>query len=166
MEQSPNVKIISVIIAILLILGVGYILIGKYNVPAKNIPQTSVDNTSNQEPAVIVENTPKVDGILSAPAGFPKDIPLENGAVLESATTRYPDQEAQQLSVSYRSSRTVAQKYAEYKAYMTQAGYEITEGATNAPVRAIFGTKSNANLSVAISSSKSVTLVQLSYLIK
>ncbi|OHA88642.1 MAG: hypothetical protein A3C70_03530 [Candidatus Zambryskibacteria bacterium RIFCSPHIGHO2_02_FULL_43_14] len=165
MEQSPNVKIISAVVVILLILGVGYILMGKSSVPESN-PQTSDNDGGSQEFTAVVENIPTVGGTLSVPAEFPADIPLENGAVLESAITRYPNQGAQQLSVNYRSSRTVAQKYAEYKNYMNQAGYEITEGATNTTVRAIFGTKSEANLSVAISSSGGRTLVQLSYLLK
>ncbi len=114
----------------------------------------------------MVKNTPMVNGIISVPVGFPQGIPLESGSLIESATTQYPGENVQQLSISYRSSKTIAQKYTEYKDYMNQAGYSLTEGNKSAPVRAIFGTKENTNLSVAISSSEGKTLVQLSYLLK
>src|SRR3989344_4196668 len=114
----------------------------------------------------VVEKTPMSNGVLPAPKGLPQGIPLEGGKILESATTQYPGQNARQLSASYRSSKTVSQKYTEYKNYLLSAGYKITEGSLTAPVRAIFGTKADANLSVAISRSDGTTLVQLSYLLK
>jgi len=170
MEQPQQIKTISAIVIVLLVLGVGYVLYAKYRAPRDENQQVSnsSDNAGgNQKPMkVVVENSPVVNGALSVPIGFPKDIPIEKGVILESATTNYPDQKAEQLSLSYRSSKTIAQKYAEYKDYMSRAGYTLTEGSTSAPVRAIFGTKENANLSVAISSSKGKTLVQLSYLLK
>ncbi len=148
-------KAISIIIVVIVIFGTGYLLFGKYRRSASDRPMT-----------VMVENTPMVNGTLAVPAGFPRDIPLDRGEVLESATTQYPAQNARQLSVSYQSSKTAAQKYAEYKNYLETSGYEVTEGDANAPVRGIFGTKADANLSVVISSSEGKTLVQLSYLLK
>ena len=164
-EQSQNTKIISAVVVIFLILGIGYVLFGKYRAPGEVNRQAS-DDSDDQEFIVMVENTPMVNGTLSVPAGFPQDIPIEIGGVLESATTHYPAQDAEQLSVSYQSSRTIAQKYGEYKNYMTASGYQITEGDVSSQVRAIFGTKENVNLSVVISSLEKRTLVQLSYLLK
>lgn len=156
--QNKNLQTISAVVIVLLVLGAGYFLFQKYKTPA---------DIGNQEPmVVVVENTQMINGVIAAPAGFPQDIPFEKGHILESAVTRYPEQNAKQLSVSYQSPKTVAQKYAEYKNYMGQAGYTITEGDPNAPVRAIFGTKTDANLSVVISNPDDITLVQLSYLLK
>lgn len=166
MEQSPQIKTISTFVIILLILGVGFLLLTKYRV-SLNQENPPTSGGVNDEPAtVLVKNTPVVNGAISAPEGFPRDIPLEKGVILESATTYYPGENVQQLSVSYRSSKTIAQKYTEYKDYMNRTGYDLTEGGASAPVRAIFGTKENTNLSVAISSSEGKTLIQLSYLLK
>ena len=163
--QSQDKKIVSVVIVILLVLVAGYVLFGKYRASNQaNLPVSG--DTDDESAMVVVENTPMVNGTLSVPTNFPQEIPIERGEILESALTRYPEQNAQQLSVSYRSLRTVAQKYAEYKSYLNQAGYDITEGGANAPVRAIFGTKEAANLSVFISRADNRTLVQLSYLVK
>ena len=167
MEQPPQIKTISAIIIILLVLGAGFLLFLKYRTSSLNQENSPTSGGTNGEPAtVVVKNTPMVNGIISVPVGFPQGIPLESGSLIESATTQYPGESIQQLSISYRSSKTIAQKYTEYKDYMNQAGYSLTEGNKSAPVRAIFGTKENTNLSVAISSSEGKTLIQLSYLLK
>ena len=167
MEQSSQIKTISAIIIILLVLGAGFLLFLKYRTSSLNQENSPTSGGTNGEPAtVVVKNTPMVNGIISVPVGFPQGIPLESGSLIESSTTQYPGENVQQLSISYRSSKTIAQKYTEYKDYMNQAGYSLTEGNKSAPVRAIFGTKENTNLSVAISSSEGKTLVQLSYLLK
>ena len=167
MEQSSQIKTISAIIIILLVLGAGFLLFLKYRTSSLNQENSPTSGGTNGGPAtVVVKNTPMVNGIISVPVGFPQGIPLESGSLIESATTQYPGENVQQLSISYRSSKTIAQKYTEYKDYMNQAGYSLTEGNKSAPVRAIFGTKENTNLSVAISSSEGKTLIQLSYLLK
>ena len=166
MEPSQNAKRNSIVaLIVFLILVVSFVLSGKYRSSVQEDSLTS--GGANDKPAmVVVENTPVVNGILSVPAGFPPDIPLEKGKILESATTQYPEQNARQLSVSYQSSKTVAQKYAEYKTYMSQAGYTVTEGGSGSATKAVFGTQAKANLSVVVSSADGATLVQLSYLLK
>ncbi|MBI2065550.1 MAG: hypothetical protein HYT68_00555 [Candidatus Zambryskibacteria bacterium] len=162
--QLQNTKTILLVVAVLLVLGLGYILLsGKYQSQIKRTP-TSVgaDNSA----IVTVKNTPMVNGALPVPDGFPPEIPLESSVIVDSATTHYPEINALQLSVSYESQRTIAEKYAEYLSYMQQAGYEITEGDANAPVRAIFGTEEKTNLTVVVSDSANSTLVQISYLLK
>lgn len=172
MLQSKNIKTVSVIV-ILLILVVGYVLFRKYPAPNQENLLTS-DSVDDRSATVIVENTPMVNGTFSVPTGFPLDIPLERDGILESATTRYPGQNARQSSISYRSSRTLAQKYTEYRDYMRQAGYQMTEGNTTspiknisgAPVRNIVGAKGSESLSVTITShSDGGTIVQLYYLL-
>lgn len=164
-DQPQNKNRVTTIIAILLVLGAGYALFRGYGVPTKEISPASAEN-NNGFGMVTVENTPLVGGVLVAPPGFPQDIPIETGKILDSATTRYPEQNAEQLSVSYQSLKTVAQKFAEYKDYMNRAGYSVTEGDAGAPTRTLFGAKDKAGLSVTITSSGGKTVVQLSYLIK
>ncbi|MDO8471231.1 MAG: hypothetical protein Q7S49_01340 [bacterium] len=167
MEQPPQIKTISAFVIVLLILGAGFLLFLKYRTSSLNQENSPTSGGTNEEPAtVVVKNTPMINGVISVPVGFPQGIPLESGSLIESATTQYPGENVQQLSVSYRSSKTIAQKYTEYKDYMNQAGYSLTEGSASATVRAIFGTKENTNLSVAISSFEGKTLIQLSYLLK
>jgi len=165
MEQSQPIKTVSAIIIVLIILVGAYLLFAKYGVPGGVNQEESLNG--NQEPMVVeVIETPVVNGTLSTPTGFPQDIPIENGNITESTTTNYPEQNAQQLSLSYQSSQSVDSIYTAYMNYMSQAGYEITEGDASLPVRALFGTTADANLTVAISSMEDQTLVQISYLVK
>ena len=146
-----------------MVFGVGYLLAGKYS---GSNQKDLLDSAPDQSQIVTVENTPTVDGALVVPAGFPPDIPLEEAEILESATTYYPNEKAKQLSVSYRSLKTITQKYAEYAAYMSEQGYKITESGPNSPVNTILGIKESANLSIVIKSLEGKTLVELSYLSK
>jgi len=166
MEQQKKTKTILAVVIVLLLLAIGYVLSTKDRSPNQDNSATSGEDNGSFA-TVVVENTSAVDGALPTPAGFPEDIPIETGNILESASTKYPDQNAEQLSLSYTSSKTVAEKYTEYKTYMTQASYDVTEGDASSPLKALFGTKTEANLSVVISSSEEgLTLVQLSYLLK
>ena len=165
MEDSQHTKTIFAIIAIILILVAGYFLLIKN----KGSLSTKLPGSSGQETKpmkVIVENTPVVNGSLSAPRGFPQEIPFEQKGLIESAITHFPEQGAQQFSLSYNRSKSVATKYAEYKKYMQKASYKITEGNSNTSTKAIYGVKADANLSVVISNVSGKTLVQLSYLLK
>lgn len=164
MEQTHNTKTIVVAILVLLILGGVYMFFEK-----KGFKSTGEDRgstaTNKEQATVVVENTPVSNGTMKAPTGFPADIPVESSAIVESATTRYPES-ATQLSLSYESSKTVSEKYKEYITYMKQAGYEVTEGDANSPVKAIFGIKGDSNLTVAVSNTSGKVLVQISYLLK
>lgn len=166
MEQPQNIKTVPAVIIILLVLGVGYVLFAKYRTSDNQGNQPISGDTSDELTIVLVKNTPIVNGAIFAPREFPEDIPLEGGSLIESATTQYPRENARQLSVSYLSSKTIAQKYAEYKTYMNQAGYSLAEESVSSPIKSILGTKKDANLSVAISSAGEQSLVQLSYLLK
>lgn len=165
MEQQPhNTKTILIVVVILLIIGLGYALSkGKGIKGGDPLDSENVDNTPE---VVVIEDTSAVDGVTPPPAGFPSDIPIETGVVLESSTTHYPELNARQLSLSYQSTKNVSEKYTEYKNYLNQAGYAVTEGSSSSPVRAIFGTKDNANLSIVISNPDGETIVQVAYLLK
>ncbi|MDP2642040.1 MAG: hypothetical protein Q8P21_01995 [bacterium] len=164
-QQPRHAKIVPAIVIVLLIVAIGYVFLKTSQSPA-NTPSLESGNATSQSGMVVVENTPAVNGAIPVPEGFPQSIPLEEGEIVESATTHYPDQNVRQLSLSYRSSKTMNQKYAEYKEYLNRTGYEIKEADANSPVKALFGTGRESNLSVVISNSGDSTLVQLSYLLK
>lgn len=155
------------LLAVLIVVGLYYsfsqnFFFGQRNTDNQNL---SGENITNQEaPTVMVRLSPLVNGIPAIPQDFPQEIPLEAGKVTKSATTFYLDQNAKQLSLSYQSGKTVVQKYAEYKNYLTQAGYQVTEGDSKAPIRSIYGTKGRNNLSFVISTVTGGTLVQIAYL--
>ena len=163
-EQTPNKKTILAVIVIVLVLALGYFLFPKY-VPDEN-PTLPEDVNDTAPMKVVVEHTEAVNGILPAPKGFPQDIPIEKLDIIESAITDYPEMNARQLNISYRSKKTVAVKYKEYKDYMTKMGYALSESGTGSTLKAIFGTKEDVNLSVVVSGAEGGSFVQVSYLLK
>lgn len=163
-QQTQKIKTVTSIIVILLVIGVGYVLFTNY--PFEINKLTTPDEENGGVPNIVIEKTPVANGELPAPSGLPKDIPIESSNILESITTKFPDQGMIQSSVSYLSSKTSIEKYSEYKAYLAKAGYEVKEGDSAYPVMALFGTKADANLSVVVSNSQGKTLVQLAYLFK
>ena len=165
MENIKNNKILPIIF-VLLIIGGLYVLYVWMSGVDKTIPVDEPASSTNQSDIVTVKNTPLVRGSLTTPPGFPEDIPIEAGQILESATTNYPNSKIEQLSLSYHSSKTVNQKFDDYKKYMQLKGYQITDSSASSPTKALFGTTVDTNLSVAISNSEGKTLVQLSYLLK
>ena len=166
MEQSQNKKIVPIIIILVLIVSYSYFMVIRGDQPDQP-DQPSKPSVIGNEAVVTVENTIMIHGVLSAPKEFPEDIPLEKEMILESATTNYPNKNTRQLSVAYKSSGTIMQKYLDYRNYMSQAGYNviIEEKDENSLARTVFGSKKNTNLSVVLSSLESGTLVELSYLI-
>lgn len=164
MEPTPQIKPVYAIIVSILVFVIAVALYLNYQVPRKD--SEAVVNPETAPENVVVEYAAAVNGAFSAPAGLPQDIPVEKNEIIESATTQYPDQNAKQFSLNYISSKTVAEKYKEYKNYMVKEGYTFEEGNVNSSVLAIFGEKANANLTVVISNSNGETLVQLSYLLK
>lgn len=166
MEKQLDTKTIYSLIIILLILGAGYLFFSQYDAYKQPIPTEAPGDAMDETESVIVMNTPLVNGVLTIPKDFPQDIPVESESILESATTRYPGQNALLLSLSYESSQTIAQKYAEYKNYMQLAGYEITEEDINVLAKGIFGVKEDIKLSVVVSASGNETLETLETLVE
>lgn len=152
--KNSNLLITLIVVAIL---AIGFLLSGKY--PLFN------GSRNNLSAVVTVRNTPMVDGTLPVPPGFPAEIPIETTEVLESATTYHPDQNATQLSLSYRSTKTILDKYKEYRDFMNQAGYNLTENSVS-EIKTLSGIKSDTSLSISMRNVDGETLVELSYLLK
>jgi len=161
-EQTLNTKLILAVIVVIALLALGYFLSLKYN-PEKGSPEGTNETTPME---VVVEHTQAVNGVLPAPKGFPTDIPIEKFGIIESAVTDFPTSNARQLTLSYRSKKTVALKYAEYKDYITKAGYTLSEGGTGPNLKYASGVKGDVSLSVVVSAAEGGSLVQIAYLLK
>ena len=153
----------KVVLFLVIIVATSGIVLG--NILSWKVPRFG-DRTNKLSAVVMVENTPMVDGVLPIPRGFPLELSPERAEIVESATTYYPHQQAKQLSVSYLSSDTMQEKYNEYRSYMLQAGYNLTEGGKSSDTRTLSGDKGSSTLSITISNTDGKTLVELSYLSK
>lgn len=163
-QKGPDKKTILAVVVVLLVLALAYLVATKYD--SKKVMEDAEKAKETEPLDVVVSYTERVNGVLPTPPGFPTDIPVEKTDVVESAVTDYPTLGAKQLSLNYQTSKTVAAKLAEYRDYMKKTGYTITESNPASPVKALFGTKEEANLSVVISSYNGKTLVQIAYLLK
>ena len=165
MENSSQTKTVSALVVIIAVFVVGYLML-KDDMPEVVVQEETVNTAQEQSGEVVIQNTAMVGGSRSLPAGFPEEIPHEDENIIESAVSQYPGHSAKQLSLSYHSTKTVSANYTEFLNYMQKAGYKVTQGNSASPVRALFGTKSDADLSVVISGSTGQVLVQIAYLIK
>ena len=151
------------ILAIILALGFLYMLYD--NIGTLSNDGQDGKNFTSASMVVKVENTLAVDGVLSAPKGFPQDIPLESQKITDSAVTLYPHEHLKQLSLSYQSVKSMDQKYTEYVGFMRQAGYEIEKEQKLSTKGTISGKKEEAMLSVILEKGSGVgTLVQILYI--
>ena len=95
------------------------------------------------------------------PPGFPTFIPVEVDGVKESYSMNYEEQNSFQYSLSYLSKKTISEKFMEYESFMTQSGFDVKKDPENF---LLFGTKSNDDLSIVITSREEGTFVTLTYL--
>ena len=161
MNTSNHHKAISLVV-IILMFTVGYMLLKTSTLSSKK--ESISNNLTEASMRVTVENTMATGGVLSAPQGFPQDIPYENHDISDSSVTHYQYEHLKQLTLNYYSSTSVLQKYAEYLNYMTQSGYEITRQEESPISSLISGNKAGVTLSVDISENTgTTTLVKISY---
>ncbi len=124
---------------------------------------------------VIVENVVRGDGVTVAktdvtksgsklPQGFPNDIPVELVNVIDSYKAFYEKVQATQYTVSYTSDRDREDLWNMYSKFMNDSGYRIDVAQTSRGLGQISGAKGDDSLSVVVTSSNGVSLVQLSYL--
>ena len=158
MRLTPLVKAVTPA-ALLIVLAV--MIVSQWD--KAQAPIVNNEPLKEGEQVVHLEKTPAVNGALPPPSGFPLDIPVE-GNITDSLTTTISGYKAKQLSLAYRTTGAVADKYEEYKNYLKNAGYQVQEGASSAPVKAIYGTKTGINISIVISNGGTDTLVQVAYL--
>lgn len=133
------------------------------------ISKKSPSNT--QKPEVTKENVlvNKVDLNSTSdkeklPQGFPAFIPVETKDAFESYSASYPERKITQYTVSYKTSKTVSEKYDEYLSFMTKNGFTFSNDGQNKETGTLYGTKNGDDLLVVVSKSEDKTSVQISYL--
>lgn len=169
-EQASNntaaMQIPVLAVLVLVIIGVISYLMwsGTMRLPFTQEPRES--EMTEEIPAVVEYTQKTAEGLTPAPAGFPQDIPVEQEQIFESLSITYPGLSVKQLSVSYLTSKEVSEKYAEYRNYLTSAGYWLSEGISDPEMKSVTGVKEDSQLLVVVSNQGSGVMVQLAYLIK
>ncbi len=161
---NMNVKIVLGALAVVVVLIAGYFAFRYFS--SSSAVDMNTSGINGRASDAIVEGTPTVNGVLTVPVGLPEGLPIEEGNIVESVSTEYIEHNARQINVSYISAKTEAEVYDEYKKYVSENGYEVSEGDPSSAVRSITGKKENANLSVTVSTQEEGTLIQISYLMK
>jgi hypothetical protein len=122
-----------------------------------------------------IESVVKKDGVTVAktdvtksgsrvPQGFPSDIPIESINVIDSYKAFYEKVQATQYTVNYTSDRDREDLWNMYSKFMNDSGYRIDVAQTSRGVGQISGAKGDDSLSVIVTSSNGISLVQISYL--
>lgn len=158
-SQKPKTSVVTIIAAFVLALIVAYVLSlsFKHNSNPISRPITH-DNVAVQK----IDLT-KATGNARIPAGLPQDIPLDTATLTESYTMDYKDMGVTQSSVSYTSTKSLADLYKTYTDYLTKNKYSIKGGASTNTVKSLYGFTEKADLSIVLSTQNKQSLVQISY---
>jgi len=163
--MSPSIKFLTFLVLIVLILGAGWFYF------SAKAPQTDI-----REEAVVEEETEDINGVKVTqaniaetgtsrlPAGFPKDIPVEEVNVIESYRAVYTEQNVTQYTVSYTSTKSRDALWDMYNSFMKSAGFSLDTSASFKSLGQISGSKGSDGLSIVLSARSGLTLVQVSYL--
>ena len=108
--------------------------------------------------------TPFEDGVLSAPEGFPEEIPVEDENIVQSETSTFADWSAVKRSVMYHSEESIESKHGEYRSFMESSGYSVTETKGENGLVTLTGDKDGENLSVTITLWEEFTRVFITHL--
>jgi hypothetical protein len=98
------------------------------------------------------------------PDGFPAGLPIELSNITNSTKVVYTDHGVTQYTVSYTSKKTAADLWTAFNAYVTANGYKLDTANTSKSLGILRASKDKLELSVAISSAKGLSLVQISLL--
>lgn len=164
--NRSNNKTIAIVIAVVVIILIGYLILkgGGTEPMVENTPQTvSTDTLENVivQPANVAGATSEAEKL---PSGMPNGIPVETENIWESYSMTYPSRNLVQYSVSFYSSASLAEKFAEYDQYMTAAGYEFGRDGKSEANGILYGVKDGDDLSVYLTTQDGRTSVQLTYL--
>lgn len=86
-----------------------------------------------------------------APTGFPKELPIESGAVIvQNYEAQAPTGQHQATRV-FESKKTVAQNYKLYLDYLTKNGWQIKAKTESPALSSIFAVKADGFLTINIS---------------
>lgn len=164
--MNPNIKFLSLLVLVVVALGLGWYFVSN-RVPAP------IDDVGGE--VVKDENTKEINGVLvteasladtgsKLPAGFPRDIPVEQINVTESYRAVYEERGATQYTVSYTSNKSRDALWDTYNSYLKSAGYSIDTTSTSKSQGQIMGSRENDTLFIIISARSGLTLVQINLL--
>jgi len=89
--------------------------------------------------------------IDEVPAGFPADLPIEQGAAITSNFSAQASDGRIQDTRAFESAKTVKQNFTLYSDFLTQNGWTITTSSETEMLSSIFATKDSGELAVNIS---------------
>ena len=165
-QQSSNKSVILLVVLFIILLIVTFFMsrwFSQHKTPSAS-PETSQSNITHENVKVIKTDLSSSSGQKSKiPIGFPSAIPVEEKTITESQSTAFPDRNMVQSTLSYTTTKTVSQKYAEYLAFMTKDGYTFAKDGKDEKNGFLQGTKGTAALSVSISSLSGKTTVKIAF---
>ncbi len=113
-----------------------------------------------QAPVVVVPvSTPepkRTDFGTKAPADFPTNIPVEQGAKITSGySLEYPNQK--QLTIVFSSTKTIKQNYDLYTEFLKRDSWTVSNVLESATISALFGKKWDNDINITISAGANAT---------
>ena len=159
MEQTQIKKILILIVLAAAVVGVSYLLANK------NPAGDKTGETASEQPIVKHTDLSKAQKPAEKiPEGFPSDIPFESLYVTESYKADYGDGMGYLYGFTYQTNSSVADKYTDYKDYMTDRGYQIiTDDNQGEAMKVLEGYNDRDTLLVIMSKQEVLTQVQISY---
>jgi hypothetical protein len=163
--MSPSIKFLSFLVVIVIALGAGWYVVSQR--------QPDIDGPVTEE-VVTDENTKEIDGVLvtqssvadtgsKLPAGFPRDIPVEQSNITESYRAVYTEHGVTQYTVSYTSNKSRDALWDLYNSYFKSVGYTVEQGSSKTQGQ-ISANKGSDTISVVLSARGGVSLAQISLL--
>lgn len=138
MQRYKNLVVL--LVALLIVIAGGSVLYKKIN----------NDGNTREKVEINKIDIEKVEGAEKIPAGFPKDIPLELGEVIDSYTMDYEDRGVMISAVSFRTFRTPADLFGFYRGSLNIAGYLENELNTNQDRGILYMEKGGNQLAISI----------------
>jgi uncharacterized ion transporter superfamily protein YfcC len=158
-EQKKTHKTVTILIIVVVAVLAVYFVFNSGSF-VKKTAETTEEN-------IVVQKTDLSSG-NKLPAGMPDFIPVETSDVKESYSMNYVDRRVILYAVSYTTSKSIAEKFAEYLKFMTDNGYKYGTAQTKQGINGgtLFGINAKGDLSVILSKIEDKTYVQVSYVDK
>jgi hypothetical protein len=163
-ESSVALSLLLLVLAVL----VGYFVLypadKKTGAPVSSTTSTQTTSTAPASLSKDVEVT-NVIADKKLPTGFPSNIPVEKGNIIESYKAVYKNHNnATQYTVSYTSTAAIGALWDLYADFLREEGYVLDTSASDKKLGTISGTKGENTLSAVVSRRDKVSLVQLNLL--
>jgi signal transduction protein with GAF and PtsI domain len=154
-------KLLLVLVIVVVLAIGGYLLLSGGAGEPKN--ETPIETVTKRD-GVIVAKTDVTKSGSKVPQGFPSDIPIESVNITDSYKAFYERVQATQYTVNYTSDRDREDLWNMYSKFMNDSGYRIDVAQTSRGLGQISGAKGDDSMTVIVTSSNGISLVQLSYL--